>query len=172
MKYLPVALLMFCSSGYSAEDCSQIENTQDRLTCFDEKFPRAESISITVEPKTNTEMIPEPESVAITTTMVPETEQKTEPDLINETAVEPAKTSFWDLFKKRDTEFTATVEDILNNDQQKMVFLLSNRQIWLQNTPRNLPIREGDEVTIKNGTVGGYMRRNSAGTSTRVSRIQ
>ena len=63
--------------------------------------------------------------------------------------------------------------DILNKDQQKkIVFLLSNEEIWLQDSPRDLPIYRGDEVNIKKATLGGYIMRNESGTSTRVSRIK
>ena len=84
-----------------------------------------------------------------------------------------SKGSIWGFFDKESpAEVTATITDILNKDQQKMAFLLSNDEIWLQNSPRNLPIRSGDEVTIKKASLGGYIMRNSSGTSTRVRRIK
>ena len=172
LKYLPVALLTLSSSlVYGAEDCSLIENTQDRLACYDTKFPRADPA--TVAPDTNSEAMPEtsiedvPDTVAGETQVTPKTESVS----ITETPAEPPKSSSNSFFAKKEPEFTATVKGILNKDQRKMAFLLSNEQIWLQNTPRNLPIREGDEVTIKKGSVGGFIMRTASGTSTRVSRI-
>ena len=172
MKYLPVTLLMLSSLAYGAEDCSKIENTHDRLACFDKKFPSAEPATMTpgtetrATPEMSTEIDPVPESVAISASESSKTEA------VTETAEEPSKTSILNFFSKREVEFTATVKDVLNNDQQKMAFLLSNNQIWIQNTPRNLPIRKGDEVTVQKGSVGGFIMRTTSGTSTRVSRIE
>jgi len=61
---------------------------------------------------------------------------------------------------------------VRSKEKQKMVFRLENGQIWMQSSPRELPIRTGDEVTIKSGTVGGYILRTSSGTSTRVKRVE
>ena len=52
------------------------------------------------------------------------------------------------------------------------VFKLENGQIWMQSSPRDLPFKEGDRVTIKSGTIGGYILRSESGTSTRVQRIE
>jgi hypothetical protein len=61
---------------------------------------------------------------------------------------------------------------IRDRDKQKMVFRLENEQIWLQDSPRSLPFREGDDVTIKSATIGGYILSNNKGVSTRVRRIK
>ena len=53
-----------------------------------------------------------------------------------------------------------------------MLFRLENGQIWMQIAPRDVPIRTLDRVTIKRGLAGGYLMRNEAGSSTRVSRIE
>ena len=73
---------------------------------------------------------------------------------------------------KEDVDITTTIAAIRSRDQQKMVFRLANDQIWMQSSPRNLPFNVGDEVTIKSGTIGGYIMRNKGGTSTRVERIK
>ena len=91
-----------------------------------------------------------------------------------EANMESSKSSSWSFLKKDKTVegVTLTVMDILNKDQQKMAFLLSNDEIWLQDSPHNLPIYRGDEVTIKKATLSGYIMRKNSGTSTRVSRIK
>lgn len=91
-----------------------------------------------------------------------------------EANMESSNSSSWSFLKKDKTVegVTLTVMDILNKDQQKMAFLLSNDEIWLQDSPRNLPIYRGDEVTIKKATLSGYIMRKNSGTSTRVSRIK
>ena len=53
-----------------------------------------------------------------------------------------------------------------------MVFRLANEQIWMQSSPRRLPIHKGDEVTISPGTVGGFIMRTERGVATRVQRIE
>ena len=73
---------------------------------------------------------------------------------------------------KAKVDFTSTLKAVRVGDQQKMVFLLANDEVWLQNSPRQLPFEKGDEVRIKSGTIGGYIMRNTNGTSTRVRRIK
>ena len=70
-----------------------------------------------------------------------------------------------EFFKKDKTVegVTVTVMDILNKGQQKIAFLLSNDEIWLQDSPRNLPIYRGDEVTIKKATLSGYIMKKKFG---------
>jgi hypothetical protein len=43
MKYASVLLLTFCGLAFGAEDCSEIADHQDRLSCYDFKFPRTET---------------------------------------------------------------------------------------------------------------------------------
>jgi hypothetical protein len=76
------------------------------------------------------------------------------------------------MFDRESIEITATIKEVIDKDRKKMVFLLDNDQIWLQTSPRNLPIRQNDKVTIKSGFIGGYILRNEKGTSTRVERIR
>jgi hypothetical protein len=76
------------------------------------------------------------------------------------------------MFDRETVEVTATIKEVIDRDRKKMVFLLDNDQIWLQASPRNLPIRQNDRVTIKSGFIGGYILRNEKGTSTRVERIR
>jgi hypothetical protein len=90
-----------------------------------------------------------------------------------ETAVvEPDEPAQGGLFNDPKVNLTTAIEAIRRGDKQKMVFRLENDQIWIQTSPRPLPFREGDTVTIKNGFFGGYFMRNERGTSTRVSRIK
>jgi len=76
------------------------------------------------------------------------------------------------MFDRESIKITATIKEVIDKDRKKMVFLLDNDQIWLQTSPRNLPIRQNDKVTIKSGFIGGYILRNGKGTSTRVERIR
>ena len=74
--------------------------------------------------------------------------------------------------RKEKVDFTSTLTAIRRGDQQAMMFLLANQQVWMQNAPRDLPFKEGEEIRIKSGTVGGYIMRNDNGTSTRVKRVR
>ena len=56
--------------------------------------------------------------------------------------------------------------------KQSTLFRLANDQIWMQNAPREVPIRPGDRITIVRGLVGGYVLRNEDGAATRVRRIK
>jgi len=76
----------------------------------------------------------------------------------------------WFSFNRDHEVITARIVDILNKDQQRVAFRLDNDEIWVQSSPRNLPFKIGDRITIKSATVGGYILRNEAGTSTRVAR--
>ncbi len=69
------------------------------------------------------------------------------------------------------TNFTTTIAALRRGDQQRMVFRLENGEIWMQNSPRDLPFKVGDEVTIKSGRLGGHIMRSSRGTSTRIRRV-
>lgn len=161
MKYLLVALPLFSSLVYGAEDCSQIETTQDRLACFDKQYPREETEIIAPQE------INEVSSEAAGTSLL--VSPKSEPVPVTKEPEEKKKN--W--FGSRDKEIiTATITEVLDRDRQKMVFRLSNKQIWLQSSPRSLPIHPGDEITIKSGIIGGYILRTSSGTSTRVRRIE
>jgi hypothetical protein len=162
MRYpLVVSLCLSCSFVYGAENCSQIENTQDRLACFDRQFPRMESESIT--PSEAGEVSAKTESVDTKNTGT----SSSEPAAVISQPKEEKKG--W--FNREKEVITATITEVLNEDRQKMVFRLSNKQIWLQSSPRSLPINIGDEVTIKSGMIGGFIMRSSSGTSTRVQLI-
>ena len=139
MKYIFVVLLIY--SGFSfgePSDCSQIEDSEKRLACFDSRFPGSAAAKPVPGPASGKGLFRLPR-----------------------------------LFGARDNYVVnAKIKAILNGDQQKMVFLLDNGQIWLQSSPRNLPFHKGDDVTIKSGTMGGYILRTISGTSTRVRRIK
>lgn len=187
MKYLPIALLMLTGLAYGEDkECSKLENSLQRLDCFDKLFPRTGGQSTPSE-KIESEIITEikvvPKKLNTGALGSPGSPQGADHAVTSSTPADPAprekpassgnRGRFGGLFDKKDpVVITATVRAIRNREKQKMVFLLDNEQIWLQNTPRSLPIREGDKVTIKSGTVGGFVMRTSSGTSTRVRRIK
>lgn len=100
----------------------------------------------------------------------PRTEQTPEVTQVDNAPVTTDKGDSFDNPEQITVESVVTA--IKDEPQKKMVFSLENGQIWLQNSPQNLPIQSGDKVTIKSASIGGYLLRNESGTSTRVRRIK
>ncbi len=176
----------------AAENCAQIADARARLACFDRQYPRGGRTA--PAPGITTEAIPAPAPAPATTqvphapapqTPVPQTPvPQTPPQTVSPQPVvtpepqpaapaAPASSSRGGLFSQTekldlDTEIAA----IRRGNQQRMVFRLANNEIWMQNSPRELPFKTGDKVNIKNGKVGGYIMRSESGTSTRVKRIE
>jgi hypothetical protein len=181
MKYTALLLLLIATSldVQAATDCIKIENARERLECFDRMYPRdgapvLETEAVTAEdsvlsPTPKADAPPTsapaaaPAAAAGAAAVVPQTAPESAP-------AEPEKAGLFDLDEAVD--LTSTIKAVRKRESQKMVFQLENDQIWLQSSPRSLPIYVGDVVTIKNGFIGGYIMRNEKGTSTRVQRIQ
>lgn len=187
MKYLVFVLFFFSlsASGESAEECAKLARTVDRLACFDELFPsqsdsksqakmQEEQVVEPAAPMESRENMSDKGSVATVEVdnsrdaMLKKQKTKKEP--------KGEKKKGFSLGKllDRDPQFdiTTTIKSLKAGVSQKMVFLLANNEVWLQNAPRTLPFREGDTVTIKSGLLGGYIMRSDGGTSTRVQRIK
>ncbi|MEM7079166.1 MAG: hypothetical protein AAF513_11110 [Pseudomonadota bacterium] len=156
------------------EDCAKISDPAARLACFDKRYPPADREPTAAqqparEPVTTPEPVPEVvESAPIraesgATPAATEESRRRDRTMYNSGG----------LFERRNSMvIEATVKSVLNKNQQKMMFLLDNEQVWMQTSPRNLPIRQGQKVTIKSGTVGGFILATEKGTSTRVRRIK
>ena len=68
--------------------------------------------------------------------------------------------------------FISKIKKIRSRKKQRMVFLLENDHVWIQIEPRPQPFREGEQVSIKAGLMGGFNMRSESGAFTRVRRIQ
>jgi len=202
MKYVLFILFLLTSPAYADDgpDCSSIKDRNARLACFDRLFPIApetpkqqapstdgQQTTQTAAPVTPAQQPASPEQAPISSSQpVPVTAQSpnapavTEPPAIVKADKKKEKTSFTNnlisktkrMFDRETVKVIATIKEVIDRDRKKMVFLLDNDQIWLQTSPRNLPIRQDDKVTIKSGFIGGYILRNEKGTSTRVERIR
>ncbi|MGK0225063.1 MAG: hypothetical protein ACI9ON_004323 [Limisphaerales bacterium] len=195
MKYvLPLLLLsvsgaVFGQDGTSEENCALIENARERLVCYDRTFP----IGVRAElPKISSEVIapaqsPESQTLegqSLNTAPASADEAQAPVTAVEDTSglrarkgttASPAagKNRTKGMFSWDDElDFTAEVKAVRDEGQQRMVFLLDNEQIWMQSSPRLLPIKKGDSVRVKSGKIGGYIMRNQNGTSTRVNRIK
>lgn len=91
-------------------------------------------------------------------------------DVVSENILRPIKKrGFFEIEGKQ--YYEGTIVEMLNKPQQRMVFRFDNDEIWIQTTPRSLPIKVGDKVTIRRGTVGGYVLRTENKVSTKISQI-
>ena len=181
MKYLPFLLLFFSFSvfGETAQECAKLVRTDDRLACFDKLFPSKTDKMI--ESETVQKKQPSADSRNVTDSSTREVAKTTQDELTrpdkSKIDVEDERNSLGLSLSKifnRDPggDFQSRITELKAGNSQKMVFLLENSQIWLQDSPRTLPFRVGDTVKIKKGLLGGYTMRSKSGTSTRVQRIR
>ena len=162
-----VALALLVSANSYAEQtspCSQIANKAERLECFDREFPSEIEASAKTLPLVE----------ASQTTVVSTPEPIADVVAVDQSAQKPKeKMSLGGLFDwKSQPEVETEIAAIRSGSKQRMVFRLANGQIWMQSTPRALPFKAGDKVTIKSGRIGGYIMRSASGTSSRVKLIE
>lgn len=171
LKVLPVAGLLILSHPVLAQEdnlsCHQISDPTDRLACYDSAFQGAPTetetrvVSPSVESKT-VKQKPPTDSPAVS-------EQTNAASTADKPVTKPSR----GLFSANEKlSINSRLISVRDKDKQKMVFRLENEQIWLQDSPRSLPFRKGDEVTIKSATIGGYILSNQKGVSTRVRQIK
>ena len=163
------------------QNCVLVENARERLACYDRTFSRDGSTPL---PKITSEVIAPPAAVTSPAPRAPgQTEVQREPrsatqaDRTAPAARKGAPGSEGNRSKPlfdwgEKVDFSAKIKSVRAKGEQRMVFLLDNDQMWMQSTPRYVPIKEGDTVTIKSGTIGGFIMRNQNETSTRVNRIK
>ncbi len=173
------------SAEKSAEQCVRMEHTDQRLACFDRLFPATTETESQKQTNNKEEM----SSTTANEEDLGATEVGKQEAAANKERVEALPSnhrtdknsssedakdfSFGKLFGKgKKLHVISKIQDLRSGNAQKMVFLLDNNEIWLQNSPRNLPFHKGDEVTIKSGLLGGYIMRSDGGTATRVRRIR
>ncbi|MEM7101348.1 MAG: hypothetical protein AAF541_24060 [Pseudomonadota bacterium] len=152
-----------------AIDCAQVENARERLACFDRKYPR--------DPE-KPNVVPGIQSSTPRSRLPTETpSQQTPQSEVAAPAPQPEEDrrgfpSGGLLDDTEDVNINSTIAAVRDREKQKMVFRLENGQIWMQSSPRALPINVGDKITIKSGTIGGYIMSVEGGVSTRVQRIK
>ena len=153
-------------------ECSQIADKTDRLECFDRAFPKTNAAMSNVESK----VIASPAAAeSMDKASKSDTEMAAQKKSSPQADKNPNKnkTSLGGLFDwKTDTVVESEIAAIRAGSKQRMVFRLVNGQIWMQSTPRILPFKVGDKVTIKSGRIGGHIMRSAGGTSSRVTLIE
>ena len=187
MKYLAFALLFLSTSALaeSAQECAKLVRTADRLACFDKLFPTEttkiiKSETVQTKPTSNqsTKSQQKETMVGMNNSKASSTTNGTSFDDSERGSMESEKSdgkgfSLGSIFNRNPkADFTSQIKELKSGNSQKMVFLLENGEIWLQNSPRTLPFKVGDTVKLKNGLFGGYVMHSESGTSTRVQRIR
>lgn len=178
MKYFSsfsLSVLLVLPHAVAAEQvrvsCSNIADATERLACFDRTFP-SDSAAATpqpdVDPITTNSVVPQATVVAPARasdgSAAPATNAQVE---------QPEAETRRGLFSsKPKVDINSRLKSVRDMDKQKMIFLLENDQIWMQDSPRSLPFSKGQDVSIKSGTIGGYLMSNEEGVSTRVRRIK
>ena len=150
-KLLATLIFLQASSIHASEnDCTDIKEANKRLECFDSQF----------EQKSN----PNKNNVHISAEDTPTTSPEDEKYIGNKSN---------SLFDWEGVEpFISKIKKIRNREKQRMVFLFENDQVWIQIEPRPQPFREGEQVSIKAGLMGGFSMRSESGAYTRIRRIQ
>ena len=173
-SFLILTTLLVSTKIYADQptDCSEIADTTERLECFDRAFPKQNA------------GLSNPKSKAIASPSSAEsadTVRESDTDMpAQEASAQQAdkkqnksRLSLGGLFDwKSQPEVETEIAAIRAGSKQRMVFRLANGQIWMQSTPRALPFKAGDKVTIKSGRIGGYIMRSASGTSSRVTLIE
>ena len=167
--FISVLAYGYAAVAQDSQSCALIENAHERLACFDQQFPRPDGAAalprITSQPVRPPSTLGQRPATAPEFSSVQSTRQQTAP-----TPLPERPRGLFDFSDSIDLD--SQIVAVRSGDQQRMVFRLANGQIWMQNSPRNLPIKSGDQVNIKSGFLGGYMLRTENGTATRVRRIQ
>lgn len=176
MKYLSsfsLVVLLGLPHTLLAEEvrvsCSDVADATERLACFDRTFP-GNSDSATQRPAVDP--IQAKSMVTQDLVLPKESVPPKAPTAIarDEQPAAPAQGGMFS--KKAKVNISSRLKSVRDKEKQKMIFLLENDQIWIQDSPRSLPFAEGQDVSIKSGTVGGYSLSNAEGLATRVRRIK
>jgi len=171
MQYLGLAVLLFVSQSSFAEKidprtCRTIVDRDDRLACFDRAyFGDEDPLAPQQDPVEQSQ-----KNANQRVQMTPSPRQTVKSVEAGSSSQRPEKQ------KKKRSLFSFPEQEVIeskitkmsNRNQQRMAFKLESGEIWVQSSPRNLPFKVGDHITIKSGRLGGFILRNQSGTTTRV----
>ena len=151
-KLLAILTFLLLNPANSSENkCTDIKEADKRLGCFDSQFKR--------------------ESIANKKNDGPTVNAKAPPEgAQDENYIGNRSKSLFDW--EGAEPFISKIKKIRSREKQRMVFLLENDHVWIQIEPRPQPFREGEQVSIKAGLMGGFNMRSESGAFTRVRRIQ
>ncbi len=150
-KLLAILTFFFVNTAHSSENkCTDIKEADKRLECFDSQFKKKSSSNKNNGSVANGETSPESAQ--------------------DENYIGNKSKSLFDW--EGAEPFISKIKKIRSREKQRMVFLLENDHVWIQIEPRPQPFREGEQVSIKAGLMGGFNMRSESGAFTRVRRIQ
>jgi len=151
-KFLAILTFLLVDPANSSENkCTDIKEADKRLGCFDSQFKR--------------------ESIANKKNDGPTVNVKaSSAGAQDENYIGNRSKSLFDW--GRAEPYISKIKKIRSREKQRMVFLLENDHVWIQMEPRPQPFREGEQVSIKAGLMGGFNMRSKSGAFTRVRRIQ
>lgn len=147
--------------GSGPAACARIRPPLERLACFDHWYPPATDAGDPgAAPSPTPEAGPQGRPDASVPVRSPTPRPRESP------AREPAA-------PKVDRPAEGTVHSAIaaiRRQQQRMVFVLENGQVWIQTAPRPLSVAIGDAVSVRGTLLGGHLLRTETGATTRVRR--
>ena len=151
-KLLAILTFLLVNPANSSENkCTNIKEADKKPGCFDSQFKK--------------------ESIANKNNDGPTVNAKASPEgAQDENYIGNRSKSLFDW--EGAEPFISKIKKIRSREKQRMVFLLENDHVWIQIEPRPQPFREGEQVSIKAGLMGGFNMRSESGAFTRVRKIQ
>ena len=172
-------------------ECAAMQDDARRLECFDKVAAGPQPTEVLSE----TADIPQAEPAVVESAAVPAAAATVSAAAITETVAETAtesevgpETSALNEFgmnatvaaqspdsDKPDelTEISATVTDVRKRGYGELVVTLENGQVWTEKEKESgFRIKEGDTVTIRQGTFGGYRMIGRSNRSSQVVRVK
>lgn len=192
-RFVCISLLVALGSSHvtaaagSGEACGQLDDATERLVCYDRIF-RPSPSPVQTEQVLNTPAVTT-EPVTVATQPAPRiqqtrpaTEAPVEQIIVSSVPATvdgvPIGEAYFGKYNYeipksvRVREVTATVTKQRKIwPDERIEYVLTNGQRWRQTRAQKATIRDGEEVTIRSGRLGGFMLSNARGASARVKRV-
>lgn len=173
------------ASAESGEACGQLDNASERLVCYDRIFrpSPAQAEPVLKTPAATTEPVRvATQPLSRNKQIQPATEAPVEQIIVSSVPAMvdgiPVGEAYFGKYNYeipksvRVREITATLSKQRKIwPDQRIEYVLTNGQRWRQTRAQNATIRDGEEVTIRAGRLGGFMMFNARGASARVKRV-
>lgn len=170
-----------------AQDCAEIEDDDDRLACYDDRYKPAQAPPATpdVTPAQALEPAPAPQTVpaaeaapAPASQAAPVKAPEPEPAVAREAAAAPPSTAAdnFGLREKAETSkqsVVARIEEIKTAGTDIYLYL-DNGQVWREiGSSSRIRFREGRQVTITDGAMGSFnLTMEGQNRLTKVKRVR
>lgn len=146
VRFFLVAAFFLASSAIAGDqallECRSVKNDIQRLACYDRLADRLAA--------------------------APEQPARTAPK-----AAPPSPEQSFGLRPEGPSEIWATIDEIRTGRRGARTFVLDNGQVWQEKIlERGLQVREGDEISIRQGAFGSYRLHGAGNRHTRVERVE